>query len=683
MSREQKSIARREAAATILGAFGVGSILAGCATNADGSTEQPLQGSSSALWFDTYSELRAVSGGTTTTSTNVAIGRGTTGERAVFVWDTDTTTPDDGYYVIAASSSRTGSWKRIHNFSFNVRLFGAKGDGSTDDSAAIRSAIAAASAGGEVFFPAGTYLVSQDGSNAWCLHLTTGNVMLRGSGRGASVIKLAASQDTWSRIVTATSVSDVTVRDLTIDGNKAAQGEDYEQQHGLFFDTCSNIVVESVEIKNTRGDGIYLFGGCTETAISGCSFTGGDRVHLHAACFTNLSVTNCNFFSSNGNNHIKQEPDVTTSSGVTVTGCTFDGDTNSSGVTFSGNYVSGTTYLTTDITVSGNVFRNLAFGVCLGEWTQGWSIVGNILENCQCGIQNISYSGSNGYDENSHVQISGNTFRNSNGLSVDNYPIFLSNCTVGSIDGNTVYAPQTFQALRIAHCDRVSVTGNSLSVGSSSSGIAEVLVAYRCKNCSLIGNLVDVPSATTPIGIYVADDATYPSSNIVVKDNLILGAANPAVRVDVQSSNAVAVGGNVAPGATTRIGGTSWPLAQPLTVDVQAVQRLSVAPGLSVSLSAGNNNDLAPSGINSTSYVALSAASAATVTGINAGADGDILYVVNFGSAAVTFAHNATGSSSAANCFYLGGAANQVLSGSYGRITLRYDHAFSRWIQIG
>ena len=47
-------------------------------------------------------------------------------------------------------------------YSFNVRSFGAVGDGSADDTAAIQAAIAAceAAGGGEVFFPDGTYAIS-------------------------------------------------------------------------------------------------------------------------------------------------------------------------------------------------------------------------------------------------------------------------------------------------------------------------------------------------------------------------------------------------------------------------------------------------------------------------------------------------------------------------------------------
>ena len=45
---------------------------------------------------------------------------------------------------------------------FNVQNFGAKGDGITDDTAAIQRAIdaAAAAGGGQVYVPTGTYIVS-------------------------------------------------------------------------------------------------------------------------------------------------------------------------------------------------------------------------------------------------------------------------------------------------------------------------------------------------------------------------------------------------------------------------------------------------------------------------------------------------------------------------------------------
>jgi uncharacterized repeat protein (TIGR01451 family) len=49
----------------------------------------------------------------------------------------------------------------LHAASWNVQSFGAKGDGTTDDSTAIQSAINACSSGDTVLFPAGNYIVSR------------------------------------------------------------------------------------------------------------------------------------------------------------------------------------------------------------------------------------------------------------------------------------------------------------------------------------------------------------------------------------------------------------------------------------------------------------------------------------------------------------------------------------------
>jgi hypothetical protein len=244
-----------------------------------------------------------------------------------------------------------------------------------------------------------------------------------------------------------------------------------------------------------------------------------------------------------------------------VSGCTFDGDSASEGVEFA-----GFDSITTDITVSANVFRNLQRAVDIGRHTQGWCIVGNVIENCMMGVQNVSYSDSQGFTANSHTQISGNLIRNlnpqiQNGFpSADTLPIYLSNCTVGSIHANTVYAPQTFAGIKIAHCDKVSVNGNTIYVGTpGAQGYAMVVVLYRCKNCSAVANLIDVPAAQHPVGVWVADDLNV-SSGIIVQNNLILGAANPAIMIDgIADPSTVIVNGNLAPSALTNVSGPAEP----------------------------------------------------------------------------------------------------------------------------
>ncbi|KAI3436416.1 hypothetical protein D9Q98_005833 [Chlorella vulgaris] len=86
---------------------------------------------------------------------------------------------------------------------YNVRFqrFGAKGDGKTDDTAALQRAVAAANAnpqGGVIYLPAGTYVLRKP------LVITQTKVVLRGDGEGKTTIYIPVSlsdvfQGTWAR----------------------------------------------------------------------------------------------------------------------------------------------------------------------------------------------------------------------------------------------------------------------------------------------------------------------------------------------------------------------------------------------------------------------------------------------------------------------------------------------------
>lgn len=93
--------------------------------------------------------------------------------------------PQQGIFVAPVSdpSGASGAWVRKHSGAKDVRWFGAKGDGTTDDTAAIQAALDYLNSidGGTVSFPAGTYVVSA--------YLTVfPKTTIRGAGRRASTI---------------------------------------------------------------------------------------------------------------------------------------------------------------------------------------------------------------------------------------------------------------------------------------------------------------------------------------------------------------------------------------------------------------------------------------------------------------------------------------------------------------
>jgi pectate lyase-like protein len=150
---------------------------------------------------------------------------------------------------------------RFSNDVFNVkdRDYGAVGDGSANDATAVQAAsTAAASVGGIVFFPPGTYKVNSQITIA-------ANVSFVGAGRQVSTIKAGANGVTPLHVNSSTNYA--SVRGLTIDGNKAGITG---TSHGveILGDLAS---VLDCRIVNVRNNGVDVQGG-DHAHIAGCDF---------------------------------------------------------------------------------------------------------------------------------------------------------------------------------------------------------------------------------------------------------------------------------------------------------------------------------------------------------------------------------------------------------------------------
>ncbi|HET8905474.1 MAG TPA: glycosyl hydrolase family 28-related protein [Ktedonobacterales bacterium] len=132
--------------------------------------------------------------------------------------------------VVFTAGSLADLWNTVQFLPYNVKSYGAKGDGTTDDTTPIANARAAAAVtGGRVYYPPGTYISGPqtiynnvidegDGPESTVIKLKNGaNADLFSA--NAANINLSAAAGTSSN----TAVSHFGFRNITLDGNYANQ----------------------------------------------------------------------------------------------------------------------------------------------------------------------------------------------------------------------------------------------------------------------------------------------------------------------------------------------------------------------------------------------------------------------------------------------------------------------------
>lgn len=166
-----------------------------------------------------------------------------------------------------------GTYTEFVQRAINVKWFGAKGDGVTDDTAAIQAAINAAQ--GIVYFPPGIYVISQT------IVLPQQNLIIQGAGRDTTFIKANfTSGDTFyvnwmARFSDMTITSDVTkTAGFAINRNTSTSGrliirDVFIANHFAGINLSGTLnVIDNVDIRNitpTSGYGVLINGGTDQT----------------------------------------------------------------------------------------------------------------------------------------------------------------------------------------------------------------------------------------------------------------------------------------------------------------------------------------------------------------------------------------------------------------------------------
>ncbi|MCI4463703.1 MAG: hypothetical protein JHC30_06000, partial [Caldisericum sp.] len=198
-----------------------------------------------------------------------------------------TSTPAASKIPIADSYGLLDKWI-LSGSVYNVKDYGAKGDGTTDDRTAIQSTINACSSagGGIVFFPKGRYLLSSfyDSTNHFMLQPKS-NILFMGVGAG-SVITVANglnnSGDFYIFADTSNTINNIGFYNLTFDmngtNNLVPQSNPYKMNAAIYIYYGSNIWVEKCSFLNNAGQQSVVLGANVNTnpisnaIINNCSF---------------------------------------------------------------------------------------------------------------------------------------------------------------------------------------------------------------------------------------------------------------------------------------------------------------------------------------------------------------------------------------------------------------------------
>lgn len=291
------------------------------------------------------------------------------------------------------------------------RQFGAIADGVHDDRAAIQAAI---NQGGTVDLEGLTYAVGRSGTAYHCLLLAGGVQLVNGTLRqlpvAPSVRLLKVSG--WNN----------TLRDLVLDGNRAAQTGVDEHRAGVFVDGGNGTLLHRVTATGFTGDGVYFYNAIDSQLID-CQCHGNDRNGLtFGGQVTGVTVER-GYYRDNGAQQIDSEPGgPLVVSGIQLRDVTIDaGASTDYALTVSGasSGVPGHHWAIEDCHVTGDVFVvwaediSFAFSTVIGSVTVQRSSARVTIRGCH--LESLLIEGTAGSGP-SCVLVSG--CRIGNGVSV-------------------------------------------------------------------------------------------------------------------------------------------------------------------------------------------------------------------------------------------------------------------------
>jgi hypothetical protein len=406
------------------------------------------------------------------------------GGGGVFIFDALSNTADDSGKIIAPDSGR-GRWIRQIGTEVNVKMFGATGDGMTDDRAAI---LAAALSGAQsVYFPHGTYLVAASfGFPA--------GVSAYGDGISSLIYAVGATADALLMTIG----SNCRIHDIGFKNSDAVNPNVLLQGSSV-----SNVAVDNCYFETPAGFAVRFLSGDSENiSISNCYF--------HDVTYGILTDVNA------GNKSLKS---------IAISNNRFD-EVNGDAIEINnpGTHNLGTQFCQHAV-IFGNIIRfktpavedssSSGFGIGLAG-VLDFSVIGNVIHNCrQQGIHVEDYSARGVIASNTIVGSQASPAGTNAGILVGGASNFTINSNnIRDIQGSGIWLladeiSGVSETIVIGNHVK-SCTGNGITVNGSVVDPAKIKVANNYVDSCGVG--IDSGSSVGQIFInhnFIANSTTY------------------------------------------------------------------------------------------------------------------------------------------------------------------------------
>jgi parallel beta-helix repeat protein len=346
----------------------------------------------------------------------------------------DTTRTASSTVTVAATTATVANTGMV----VNVRNapYSALGDGVTDDTAAIQSAVnAVAGTGGEVLIPAGTYLINPIANSGAGINLGSNMTLSLATG---AVLQARSTATSNYKVVLASGVTHVNITGGTIIGNRNNNTitDTAEAGMGITVASSSNVVIEGVTVTDCWADGIYISGGTNVTLNqvvsnnsrrNGLSIVNGSILVVRGSTFENATGSLEGGVLANGGG-IDVEPNIgNTVSTLLISHCTFTGNValaigSGVGIANTGLAFTRTVFIDGN-TVTNNLSRGIDIANCSGTSVTRNMVSGNVGYGIlfRAGADNGFCTGNT---------VTGTTGTPGNGITEDT-------CSGNTITGNT------------------------------------------------------------------------------------------------------------------------------------------------------------------------------------------------------------------------------------------------------